>query len=422
MKVLILGSGAREHALAWKLSTQGECSAVFVSPGNDGLFSELIRPFPPSSSPLSYVENAKKLGINLVVIGPENFLARGYADVFRQSGFLTVGPGQEAAQLETSKVFAKYFFRKAQIPTSDFHVFEEEQSLLNFKRNRWPWVLKLDGLASGKGVVIAHSEDDVKVFASRVWKKQIFGKGPHKILTEEFVPGRELSYIGFCDGQTFIPLASATDHKALNNGNQGPNTGGMGAISPSPYLTESLENIIRKKVVSPFLRELKQQKLDFRGILFLGLMITGDGLPVVLECNTRFGDPETQCVLPRLQSSLLSLLVATAEASLKQCSSPSWDPRSSVYVVASAQGYPDNPRMGDNISGLEHFNTPSPDTFLFSSGTKKVGEQWITQGGRVLGVGALADSLDSARVRAYEVLRLISWKNMHYRTDIGLAQ
>lgn len=419
MNVLILGSGAREHSIAWKLFSQKECSRIFVWPGNDGMFSDFIIPFPFSPDPLSLLKNAKKLEIDLVVIGPENLLAQGYADLFREQGILTVGPNKEAAQLETSKVFAKLFFEKAQIPTSDFQIFDTADSLINFKRSDWPWVLKLDGLASGKGVAIAHSPADVNEFVSRVWQKRVFGVGPHKVLTEEFISGREMSYIGFCDGHTFIPLASATDHKALNNNNQGPNTGGMGAISPSPYLTSSLESIILSTIVMPFLGELKQQGLSFRGILFLGLMITSEGLPIVLECNTRFGDPETQCVLPRLKSSFLSLLLATARGSLNECSSLIWEQDSSVYIVAASEGYPDNPNSGDVVRGLEGFRAPPKKTYVFFGGLKKAGDQWLTNGGRVLGVGALAHSQELARKRAYEAMQQISWKNMHYRTDIG---
>lgn len=422
MKVLILGSGAREHALAWKLAQQNECTEIYVGPGNDGLFCEKIKPFPFAAERVLCVQKAKLMGIHLVVIGPENLLAEGYADLFREQGIPAVGPNKEAAQLETSKVFSKFFFQRAQIPTSDFQIFEDEASLVQFKRHHWPWVLKLDGLASGKGVLIARSPSDVTNFASRVWSQKDFGEGPHKILTEEFIPGREMSYIGFCDGDTFIPLATATDHKALNDGNQGPNTGGMGAISPSPFLNANLESLIINKIIHPFLLELKTQKLDFRGILFFGLMINTEGLPIVLECNTRFGDPETQCVLPRLQSSLLSLLMATAQGSLRNCSSPRWDTQSSVYVVAASEGYPNSPRSGDIISGLEEFMDSLQHTFFFSSGIRKSGNQWLTHGGRILGVGALDASLQSARERAYAALKRITWNKMHYRTDIGSVQ
>lgn len=423
MKVLVLGSGAREHAIAWKLNNQKECSEIFAWPGNDGVFNKIIKPLPSAHDLDSCLASALQQKIEIAVIGPETFLAQGYADAFRTKGILTVGPNQEAARLETSKLFAKAFFQKAQIPTSPYHIFEDEASLLQFKRTLWPWVLKLDGLASGKGVVIAQSDQDVKDFARKVWSTQLFGKGPHRILTEDFIPGREISYIGFCDGRHFVSLESATDHKALNDGNQGPNTGGMGAVSPSPLITPSLELSIHKQIIEPFLRELTNQSIDFKGILFFGLMITPDNQPILLECNTRLGDPETQCVLPRLKSSLLSLLLDTAKGSLGSSPPLSWDPRHSVYVVASADGYPEKPQTGDLISGLDYFKEPPSDTFtdtfIFFGGVKKTEGHWQTHGGRVLGVGALGDHLLIAQQKAYQALKQVHWNKLHYRKDIG---
>lgn len=417
MNVLILGTGAREHAIGWKLKQQKECNQIWIHPGNAGI---RLLGFPDLGSAHTVhdlISRAKANSIDLVVVGPEKMLEQGIADAFRKEGFLVVGPNREAARLETSKVFAKTFMLEAGIPTASFHVFGSFQELTNHKNQTWPWVLKLDGLAAGKGVVIAHSEEEVHQFAEAVWKKQQFGLGPHQVLTESFIQGREISYIGFCDGQNFIPLASATDHKRVFDGNEGANTGGMGAISPSPFLTPQIESEINKAVILPFLKQIKASALDFRGVLFVGLMINENGSPSVLEFNTRFGDPETQCVFPRLTSSLLRLLKATAEGQLNQIEAPSWDSRSSVYVVACSEGYPEAPKLGDAVSGLESL---PDDALVFFSGVAKQDSHLVSNGGRVLGVGAMELSLLDARRKAYQLLSGIQWRGIHFRRDIGL--
>ncbi|NBT58977.1 phosphoribosylamine--glycine ligase [bacterium] len=417
MNVLILGSGAREHALAWKLKEQRECHKIWLHPGNAGARLSGFSDLGACSSLDELVSAASHNSVDLVVIGPEQMLEQGFADAFRSSGILVVGPSRESARLETSKIFAKTFMLEAGIPTAPSQIFESFNELVHYENTSWPWVLKLDGLAAGKGVVIVHSKKQVQDFAEAVWVTKQFGPGPHRILAEGFISGREVSYIGFCDGEGFIPLASATDHKRVLDGNQGPNTGGMGAISPSPHLTPELESQIEKRIILPFLRQLKTTSLDFRGILFVGLMIDPQGNPSVLEFNTRFGDPETQCVLPRLQSSLLFLLRATAKKRLNTLENPKWDSNTSVYVVACSQGYPEAPKVGDLISGLDSI---PKDAFLFFSGVEQTPAGLVSHGGRVLGVGALDSNPDAARKRAYHALSSIHWRGIHFRTDIGL--
>ena len=417
MNVLILGSGAREHALAWKLKHQGECHHIWLFPGNAGTRLEGFSHFPEHLSREELVIQAHRDSIGLVVIGPESFLELGYADCFRKAGIAVVGPNREAAQLETSKIFAKHFLVEAGIPTAPFQIFESEAALLKSPHpDHTPWVLKLDGLASGKGVVITHSKKEVEAFARAVWKDHLFGTSNQRVLAEDFLPGREISYIGFCDGRSFIPLATATDHKRVFDADQGPNTGGMGAISPSPYVHAELEKTIHQRIVDPLLQNIQKRQLDFRGVLFLGLMIDEHHQPRVLEINTRMGDPETQAVLPRLTSSLLQLLQATATGDLQRIPLPEWDARHSVYVVACAQGYPQAPQLGQRITGTGQL---SKEAFLFFGGVGQEQNELVTRGGRVLGVGAMAETLAAARDKAYQYLKPIHWPGIHYRFDIG---
>jgi len=417
LKVLVLGQGAREHALGWLLRSQHECTEVIIHPGNAGTQRLGFRSFSPAASLPDLVTKAISENVQLVVIGPETLLEQGYADAFREQGIWVVGPNRSSAQLESSKVFAKQFMEKANIPTARFHIFESEEALTQFEQTQWPWVLKLDGLAAGKGVVIAQNPGDVQRFAKAVWKNHFFGEGPHRILAEDFLLGHEISYIGFCDGKSFTPLASATDYKRVFDHHQGANTGGMGAISPSPYFSDSLERIIQKRVIEPFLREVQSSGMDYRGILFVGLMVDSNGNPTVLEFNTRFGDPETQCVLPRFRSSFLSALIATATQELYKLPPLEWSSETSVYVVACAAGYPGEVKCGDAIEGLEIF--PS-DSTLFFAGVSVKDHQLVTQGGRVLGVGCLGNSIESARQKTYSRLSHLTWPGIHYRRDIGL--
>lgn len=417
MKVLVLGNGGREHALAWKLSEESKVSEVFLHPGNAGTWAAGFPALPdaPLSNKEALTNTAHRLGIGLVIVGPEVLLADGYADHFRREGFLVVGPGRQGAQLETSKAFAKAFLDSAGIPTAAYHKVDSAQGVRE-KSAQLPIVLKLDGLAAGKGVVVATERAHVDSFISRVWEEKEFGPGPHQVVVEEFISGRELSYIGVCDGKRFIPLSSASDYKRLCDANEGPNTGGMGAISPSPVMSAELEVRIQQSVVEPTLKELSRQGIEYRGALYFGLMITDAGEPYVLEFNARFGDPETQALMLRLEEGFLSLLISTATGELSSAALPEWKEGCSIYVVASAAGYPAQPRTGDNIEGMEDL---PEGTSLFFSGVGGGSQGLVTQGGRILGVGAVGGNAEECRKKAYEALSHLHWDGIHYRRDIG---
>lgn len=421
MSVLILGTGAREHALGWALKRDPSYSKpVYIHPGNGG--TELCG-FPtlenvPIEKLNALTDAAKRQDISLVIIGPEALLAKGYADAFRQAGFLVLGPGRSATRLESSKVFAKQWMQKAGIPTARFSVVSDEASLLS-AADRFPIVLKFDGLAAGKGVVIAQTKADVRDFAKRVWSGAEFGEGPKDVVVEECLPGRELSYMGLCDGKTFLSLATATDYKRIRDQDEGPNTGGMGAVSPSPWMTTKLEERIREEILVPFVAEMQRDRMDFRGVLFAGLMVAPDGKPWVLEFNVRFGDPETQAVMMRLRSSPQQVFHACASGTLDQLPKLEWDPRPSVYVVAASKGYPENPTIGVSVSGFEPTDPKKDEQPIFSAGLALKGKELLTSGGRVLGVGALGQDVLSARQSAYHRLKRIHFDGMHFRKDIA---
>lgn len=419
MKTLILGSGGREHALAWKLAEELGKEQVVLHPGNSGTYALGLSRLEGADikNPQSIVQKAREMDVKLVIIGPEALLAEGYGDQFRKEGFLVVGPNKTGAQLETSKVFAKEFMARAGVPTAEFTLVDSAENLLEHPYKEWPTVLKLDGLAAGKGVVIANSLEDVRQFADRVWKDHEFGPPPHRVVIESCLKGSELSYMGLCDGNRFIPLATATDYKRVGNNNAGGNTGGMGSISPSPYFTVDLQQKIEERVVQRILNQLQKENLAFRGVLYIGLMISPEGDPYVLEFNTRFGDPEIQAIVLRFKRGFVSLLEHTARGNLDDCPSPVWESRTSLYVVAAAKGYPGKVVKGDKISGLE--NLPQ-DIQLFYSGVAGHEGGLTTNGGRVLGLGALADSTEAVREKVYEAIKKVQWNGLHYRTDIGL--
>lgn len=416
MKILVLGSGGREHAIAWKLKQSSH--EVFLHPGNAGTLKVGFPSLGPAQSKEEIGLLAKEKQINLIVIGPEVLLAQDYASFLREEGFLVVGPGKKGAQLETSKIFSKEFMVRAGIPTASFKIHSQFNEFKNeIARGTYPKVLKLDGLAAGKGVVISKSFEQSMEFAENVWNKNTFGPPPHKIIEEEFIAGVELSYLGFCDSQTFIPLASSTDFKRIFDRDEGPNTGGMGAVSPSPHFNSTLETKINTQIVDPILMALQKEKIDFRGILYIGIMVDKNQNPFVLEFNTRFGDPETQSLMMRIEGDLLPALLATAQGELASAPPLKWKNETSIYVVAATPGYPENPKTGASITGWE---TCLPDTQLFFAGVASNDSGLVTSGGRVLGIGALGKDLTEAREKAYKRLKLLHWEGIHYRKDIGL--
>jgi phosphoribosylamine--glycine ligase len=343
----------------------------------------------------------------MIVIGPEVLLEQGYADELRKKKFLVVGPGKEGAHLETSKIFAKEFMEKAKIPTAAFQIglYPNEVLKLAKQNTAWPIVLKYDGLAAGKGVVIAANVEEVENFLERVFEQNEFGFPPHRILVEEYIEGREISYIGLCDGKTFVPFTSVSDYKRVGNQNTGPNTGGMGTVSPSQVFNSEIENKIQERIILPFLQQIKKDRIDYRGVLFLGLMIDKNQDPYVLEFNCRFGDPETQALMLRLESSLYDLLKATSTSELSKCEKPSWKNETAVYVVLAAKGYPDKTIVQSPLSGLNELDQNI--TVFYSSG------------GRMLGLGATAATKENAREIVYKNLKKITCAGAHYRTDIG---
>jgi len=419
MKTLVLGTGAREHALAWKLSQSADVKAVYLHPGNAGTQAVGLSGLDTGSDhPRDIIPLAKQLGIELIVIGPEIMLARGDATEYRNAGFLVVGPDKSGAELESSKAFAKSFMKKENIPTACYFEATSAEDFHSTWNKKLPVVLKLDGLAAGKGVVVAESVEDIDQFLDSIWKLGTFGPGPHRIIVEDFIQGNELSYIGLCDGETFLPLASSTDYKRIGENQTGPNTGGMGAISPSPYITDSLEATIEAEIIRPILKTMKTEGMRFRGVLYIGLMITPYGAPYVLEFNTRFGDPETQAIMMRLENGFAQALRATALGELRTVPTLKWTQHPAVYVVAAAEGYPSKATAGDTITGWNHAHSPTIQVFF--AGVNIVDNHMVTQGGRILGVGSVGPDIASARDAAYQHLNHIKWRGQQIRKDIGL--
>jgi phosphoribosylamine---glycine ligase len=419
VKILVLGSGGREHALAWKIALSPRCEKVYLHPGNYGTRLTGFSPLFEDNFEKTLDEicsRLKSLSISLVVIGPEALLAEGYADRLRKEGFLVVGPDREGARLETSKLFAKEFMLQAGIPTAEYQQINSKREFLeSYPRWNYPLVLKIDGLAAGKGVVVATTPQEAHAFAVRIWDENEFGESSI-LFREQFVSGREMSAIGLCDGNTFLQLSTATDYKRVGDNNTGPNTGGMGCISPSPVWTPELQEKITHEITNRVLKQIQVTGMNYRGALYLGLMVTTEGNPVVLEFNTRFGDPETQALLLRLESDFVDLLEHTARGTLAACQQPKWSSDSSVYVVAASKGYPGKLTLKDEIKGLEKVK---PDVRVFFSGVREEKGKLVTGGGRVLGLGTLGSDLNAAKRLVYQNLESITWPGIHFRRDIG---
>ena len=416
MKILVIGGGGREHALIWKLFQSPKISKIYCAPGNAGIES-LAQCVPLGSSDLSsLLEFAISQKIDVTIVGPEQPLTLGIVDLFQSRGLKIFGPNKEASQFEGSKVFAKDFMDRAGIPTARFDVFEEPLEAREFiKKSMGPWVIKADGLASGKGVYICRTKDEALTAICSVMEDKIHGVSGTRVVIENFLEGEELSYLIMIDGKNYVPLASSQDHKALLDGDRGPNTGGMGAYSPAPLLTPDLECKIQEKIIKPFLKRIEQENIEYRGVLYMGLMIVKDE-PYVLEFNVRFGDPETQPLMMRLDSDLLDLLCAVIYQKLDTIEIK-WKKEHALCVVLASRGYPGEFQNGLAISGLEELDK---DWVVFHSGTKREGQEVVTSGGRVLGVTSLGQSLKEAFQKVYEGIDKISWKGMFYRKDIGL--
>jgi phosphoribosylamine--glycine ligase len=419
MKVLIVGGGGREHALAWKVAQSPRVDSVLVAPGNAGTALEpgVSNVTVNAESIDELIDLAHNEAIDLTVIGPEAPLVEGIVDRFEAAGLRCFGPHKIAAQLEGSKAFSKAFMARHDIPTAKYAAFNALEPALEYIREQGtPIVIKADGLAAGKGVIVAQSQSEAEEAVRGMLDEGAFGAAGEQIVIEEFLTGEEASFIAMVDGKTVLPLATSQDHKARDDGDLGPNTGGMGAYSPAPVITPEISQRIMVEVMQRTVDGLRKDGCPYFGFLYAGVMIDDHGVPKVLEFNCRFGDPETQPILFRLRSDLTVLIDAALDQSLDQ-QIPEWDPRVSLGVVMAAGGYPAKYRTGDPIAGL---SSELPEHLkIFHAGTRLDDDQVVTNGGRVLCVVALGDTVGDAQADAYELVNQISWSDAYYRNDIG---
>jgi phosphoribosylamine--glycine ligase len=417
MKVLVIGSGGREHALVWKISQSLRVTKIYCAPGSAGI-GELAESIAIGADQIQRLADfAEKEKIDLTVVGPELPLTLGISDLFESRGLRIFGPSKAAAQLEGSKVFAKEILHANKIPTASFEIFTDAAPAKQYlSRHRPPYVVKADGLASGKGVLICANRQEAEVAIDDILVRRAFGQAGEKIVIEEFLEGEEASFMGLTDGEHVLPLASSQDHKRVFDNDQGPNTGGMGAYSPVPVVTQTIHERIHREILIPLLAGLKNKGIRYRGVVYVGLMITKDG-PKVLEFNARFGDPECQPIMMRLKSDLLPLLEATIDVKL-DILQPEWHEEPAVCVVLCAEGYPGSYDKSKEIHGLEKLKN-WPKGFVFHAGTVKEKDRWLTSGGRVLGVTARGNTIAAAVEEAYRAVSEISWEGMHYRKDIA---
>ena len=419
MKILVIGGGGREHALVWKLGQSRGVSRIFCAPGNAGTLA-LGENVPIAANDLPALARfARENRIDLTVVGPDDPLAAGIADLFEREGLRVFGPSQSAARLESSKIFAKELMRKNRIPTARGAAFSQCEAAFAFvEESRFPLVVKADGLALGKGVIIAHDSAEAKAAIEGMMNDRRFGDAGTRILIEECLTGTECSLHALVDGKNFRLLATARDHKRAYDGDTGPNTGGMGAFSPADNFSAEAEAQFEREVMGPLLEALRESHVAFRGLLFPGLMMTAEG-PRVLEFNCRFGDPETQVILPRLKSDLVELIQATIDGRLAG-TAIEWDERAAVTVVMASGGYPDKYEVGKRIEGLESL-AKAKDVHVFHAGTRRMEGAVVTAGGRVLAVTALGENVATARGHAYEAVSQIHFEGCHYRRDIALG-
>ena len=419
MNVLIIGGGGREHALAWRAAQSPRVARIFVAPGNAGTARETkcANVAVAAEDIEALLAFAQRERVDLTIVGPEAPLVLGVVDRFRAAGLRCFGPTRAAAQLEGSKAFTKDFLARHKIPTAAYGNFSDfDRAEAYIRRVGAPVVVKADGLAAGKGVIIAQTVDEAIGAARDMLAGNAFGEAGHRVVVEEFLKGEEASFIVMVDGEHVLPLATSQDHKRVGDGDTGPNTGGMGAYSPAPVVTPEMHERVMREVIEPTVRGMQAEGNTYTGFLYAGLMIGPDGTPKVLEYNCRFGDPETQPVMMRLKSDFVELVDAALDARLDQVAAD-WDPRAALGVVMAAGGYPGSYAKGDAINGLPA--REAPDAKVFHAGTALRGGEVVTSGGRVLCVTALGESVAAAQRRAYEVVRGIHWKHAQYRSDIG---
>ncbi len=419
MKVLVVGGGGREHALAWKAAQSSEVEKVFVAPGNAGTAIEnKIENIAIQATDIpTLLSFAQSQAIDLTIVGPEAPLVLGIVDQFQQAGLCIFGPSKAASQLEGSKTFCKDFLARHNIPTAEYQTFTEIDLAVDYINGKGaPIVVKADGLAAGKGVILAQTVGEAIAAVNDMLAGNAFGAAGHRVVIEEFLTGEEASFIVMVDGKNILPMASSQDHKARDDGDLGPNTGGMGAYSPAPVIDRQMHERIMREVIEPTVAGMAADGVPYTGFLYAGLMINADGEPKVLEYNCRFGDPETQPIMLRLESDLAALCLAGSQQGLQNCEAQ-WSNKPALGVVLAAGGYPDTYQKGTTIHGLDsHF---AEHTKVFHAGTRQQDDAIVTNGGRVLCVTALGDNIAAAQMHAYEGVKQIDWDAVYYRSDIG---
>lgn len=418
MKILVVGGGGREHAIVWKLAQSPRVNKIYCAPGNGGI-SQITECVPVKATDIEGMTSfALKNNIDMVMVAPDDPLALGMVDAMEEKGIRVFGPRKNAAILESSKAFSKDLMKKYGIPTAKYEVFEDSEHAIEYLRHQnYPIVIKADGLALGKGVIIAQGFDQAQEAVNSIMSDKVFGKAGDRLVVEEFLYGPEVSILAFTDGRTVVPMVSSQDHKRAFDNDMGLNTGGMGTFSPSRIYTPEMAEYCMEKIYKPTIEAMNKENRQFKGVLYFGLIITPEG-PKVLEYNARFGDPETQVVLPRLKTDLLDIFDAVIDerlASLKI----EWDNNACVCVILASGGYPEKYATGLEITGIEAAEKDCGVT-VFHAGTKLENGQMLTAGGRVLGVTASAPAIEEARAKAYAGVEKISFKNMHYRKDIGI--
>jgi phosphoribosylamine--glycine ligase len=418
MRILVIGSGGREHALVWKIAQSRLCDKLFCAPGNGGIAQQAECVDIKSDDIARLLDFTRRERIDLTVVGPEAPLAAGIVDEFRKNSLKVFGPQKSAARLEASKVFSKELMAKYKVPTANFAVFQDARCAKDYVRRMGvPCVIKADGLAQGKGVVVAKSMDEAERAISSMLEERIFGEAGNKIIIEECLEGQEASILVITDSSEVIALASAQDHKRVNDCDQGPNTGGMGAYSPAPVVTPALLKEISDKIVYRTIDGLVREGVEYTGVLYAGVMLTKEG-PKTLEFNVRFGDPETQAILPRLKSDLVEVMLAASEKKLNRVRTLEWDNRACVSVVCASGGYPGKYETEKEIFGLDEA-VKIKDLVVFHAGTRKQNGRILTSGGRVLNVTGLGITIKNAIDKAYEGVEKIKFEGMHYRKDIA---
>lgn len=415
MKVLVIGSGGREHALLWKLSQSPSVTDVYVVPGNDGMSD--VASLIPIKGNEDIIDFARLMQVDLTVAGPETVLTEGLADEFEKRGMAFFGPSKAAARIEGSKGFAKALMKKYGIPTAAYETFDDEEKAIAYLKanDTYPIVIKADGLASGKGVIIAQSEEEAIDTVKDMLEGHTFSGAGRSVVIEEFMEGEEASMLCFCDGTNVVPMISAQDHKRIFDFDKGPNTGGMGAYAPAPVMTKEMCEEVNVRILRPIVAAMKKEGYPFKGCLYAGLMITSEG-PKVVEFNCRFGDPETEAVLPLFDGDLARVLLDCVHGTLSD-EAVVWKKACAVDVVLASEGYPASHSSGEVISGIE--DAQKAGCLVFHAGTVKKNGQYVVNGGRVLNVVALADTLAEAKAKAYEGVSRISWRGMQYRHDIA---